>query len=98
MPDDTPAPAPAAKIAILTPLELLQLKAEGAEGVRRVRYPFARGGSFDLTTLHRPEGLALVVVCATPAKKLTAEQLQAIGLAHAHEAARLATHLKAQPK
>lgn len=100
MPEETitPPPAPDAKLAILTPPELLRLKASGAEGIRRTRYPFAGGGSFDVTTLRKPEGLALVVVCAEPAKKLTEEQRATIAEAHTAEAAKLAQKIKAEPK
>lgn len=96
MPDEPISKPPT--IAILTPAELLKLKADGAEGVRRTRFSFHRGGSFDVTALRKAEGLALVVVCAVPAKNLTAEQLKTIGQAHAAETAKLAAKVKAEPK
>lgn len=78
---------PEPSIQILSSEELLALKAKSSrEGVRRDRFAFHRGGSFDLVTLTAPP--EVVAVVADP-KKLSEEQHKAIADAHPRIAAKL---------
>lgn len=100
MPEDKTSPTPAPPpLPIITAVELLKLRSEGAEIVRRARWAFNRGGAFDVTTLINPGGArTLVVVVAMEPNKLTKEQIEEIASAHCQEAAKLAEKIKAEPK